>query len=80
MPPYEFVRHVSGLLIKGFSATVCGIVYAYVAMRVIHMDKKSIVITITTVILILLLEVVTGTVAISQLSAIYKITSLKGGG
>ncbi len=77
--PFEFVRYLTGLPVKGISSVVSGLLYAYVALRLPHMDRKAVALTITVMIVILTIELVTGSVAMKQLQTIYQATALTGG-
>ncbi len=79
-PPYSFIPYVYGLLMKAVSAIGSGIVYAYLAMRVGYMDKKAITLIIVSVIILLVIETITGSFAAIQLRALMQQVTTHSGG
>lgn len=77
-PPYEFIRYFSALPIKIISSAISGSVYAYLSMRILHMDKRAIGLTITAVIVIVIVELITGTYTSIQMNTILQTIKTSG--
>lgn len=75
-PPYEFIRSFSTLLIKAVSSVVSGIMYLYLSMRVMSMDKALVRLVITVMLAIFIVETITGTVTAIQMNAILQATKI----
>jgi hypothetical protein len=77
-PPYEFIRYFNALPIKIVSSAISGSVYAYLSMRILHMDKRAIGLTITAVIVIMIVELITGTFTSIQMNTILQTIKTSG--